>query len=250
MSRVHGFDTLNLGPNDQLGQSQDKTASCSEAVAEVLSAARDLEEQNKSSTAFLERNIGTITLWANGFQLQNGHFCRVSEIQNQEFLEVLKAGEMPTDIEEEVDRVWGKDVESVGITIINRSSETHPDETIAFEKPVSQGCPQSPGYSFSSHPHDAPVEPLFGFLDPREHVAPCGQPVITVQVRTTDGGRTPCKFAASATVADLYSHVAFITDMTSFSLSSGFPPVLLKDMTKTMESAGLKGAVVHQRLQS
>mmetsp|Transcript_27461 Transcript_27461/g.53970 ORF Transcript_27461/g.53970 Transcript_27461/m.53970 type:complete len:179 (+) Transcript_27461:36-572(+) len=90
------------------------------------------------------QSIGTIQIYANGFMLgDEGEFRETSDQKNQAFLDELKSGHVPKELEAEAIAKWGADVRKVGVSLVDKTSETFKVK-FDFKKSVGQSlaCPE------------------------------------------------------------------------------------------------------------
>lgn len=190
-------------------------------------------------TGSRDRSIGTITVYANGYILgDDGEFKDAKDPQNAAAIEALKGGHVPKSMEEEVRAKWGPQVQSVGLSLVDKMSEHFTPPPPKFDFAKSQG--KSLGGSSS-----APVD--LGSLTPCEYKLPDGEKPTTIQVILADRKKLRLQIALTATVAHLYQHVMQASSEPSFSLAGGFPPKPLTNYGATIAEAGLAGASVTQR---
>jgi hypothetical protein len=71
-----------------------------------------------------DRNLGLITLYANGFVIGNGEFRDIKEAKNKTTLEQLKRGEVPDELEEICRKEWGTNADQVSVNLVDKSQET------------------------------------------------------------------------------------------------------------------------------
>lgn len=187
-----------------------------------------------------DRNIGIITIYANGFQLGEEEFQDASDPANAAAIKDLKSGNVPASLEAKIREQWGAAVQSVGVKLVDKSSETFDVPKPKFNFSKSQGT--SLGGSSSSSAVD------LGSLKASEYKVDEGAPKTTIQVVTHDRKRVRVTINQEATVGALYQHVMHATGQQSFTLSGGFPPKPLSNYGASIKEAGLVGASVNQRL--
>lgn len=168
-----------------------------------------------------------ITMYRNGFVVDDGPYRRLDDPANADFLRALATGRTPPELAQ------GKDV-TVGL--IDKRSEEYVETFRSFS---------GAGTSLGSDA-DAAANPD-GVFDPTSLPEPVAvdsnQPTTSVAVRTINGKRQIVKLNMSQTVLQLAAHIGSSTGDQAFQLVSGFPPTVLVG-SQTIEEAGLKGAQV------
>lgn len=207
-------------------------------MEDIIRSARGQDAPDPTGAG--DRNIGVITIYANGYQLGDGNFQDAANPGNAAAIADLQNGHVPASLEQEIRTKWGAQVQSVGVKLVDKSKETFipPPEKFNFAK--------SQGMSLGGTASSAPVD--LGSIKPAEYKVDDNQPKTTIQVVLADRKKIRVSINTSATVAALYSHVMAVTNQTSFTLSGGFPPKPLKDYSATIKDSGLTGASIQQRM--
>jgi len=189
----------------------------------------------------MSRNLGVITIYANGFRLGDGEFQPITIPKNAAFIKSLKEGAVPAELEEQVRKQFGAQADSVGIHLQDKSSETYvpPKVEQKFDFSSSQGV--TLGGSAT------PAVPVSSSLTPQEYQVDASQPQTIIQVVLANKQKLRVNINQTATVGQLYQHVMHVSTLRSFSLAGGFPPKPLTDYGATIKAAGLVGASVTQR---
>jgi UBX domain-containing protein 1 len=173
-----------------------------------------------------EKPRRTITMYRDGFQVDDGPYRRLEDPANAEFLRSLAMGRTPAEL--------GGDV-TVGL--IDKRSQEYEEVFSSFS-----GQGNSLGSSASATSASGVIDPSTLAADPP--AVDGSQPTTNIQVRLQNGQRRVITINTGATVGDLAAHVS---TGVSFTLVSGFPPKPLMDLSQTIEDAGLKGAQVTQK---
>lgn len=241
MSNIHGLGSYKKDEkkNNMEEFSQDGKTSGTSVLRPTNGGSRDpmndLVRQARGGPA-PDANIGTINIYANGFKIgDDGEFRETKEPKNQAFLDELKNGNVPRELEAEVMAKWGNAVKSVGINLVDKSSETH-EIKFDFKKSVGQSLGSSSVASVD-----------LSACKPSEYKLDESAPSTTIQLVLKGGKRERLKIALSAPVSDVYAHVMHVTNESTFSLAGGFPPKVCPCGSTTIEAAGWKGASVQMR---
>lgn len=205
-------------------------------MQDIIRAAR--VNAKSSSDQAMGRSLGTITIYKNGFKLGDDAFQHSSDPKNASFIKSLKEGVVPPELEQRVIEQFGPQVESVGISCDDKSSE----EYVVEEEKVKFSFATSQGVSLGGRQSPAPAALL-----PRELQVDHDQPTTTIQVVLADRSRLRVLANQSATVRDLYQHVLHAAKLPLCILQEGFPPRALTNYGLTLKEAGLIGASVTQR---
>lgn len=184
-----------------------------------------------------------IIVYQNGFKLgEKGEFRDISEPQNQAFLEQIKQGNVPDELQEELRELLGPAATNVGIGLENKMSEVFVPPKKPFDFSKSEG--KSLGASSSTSQAVDTSQ-----LSAREFIPNADEPTTTLQIVLHNRKKVRATFNHSTTVGQLYEHVMHISGQSSnFNLLGGFPPKPLQDNSATIKEAGLVGSSVQQRL--
>jgi len=210
-------------------------------VAHLLAQARAQSASGNEEGA--DRNIGLITLYSNGFTIGNGEFRDAKEEQNQKFLESLRKGEVPSELEPICRKEWGSTASAVRVQLVDKSRESYtpPKPKFDFSKSVGQSIASSSSSSGSAPPAS------FANATPRRMEVDQSQPTTTLQIVLADRKRVKETANQDATVLQLYQHIMSLTGLAGFELLSGFPPKPLTDPNQTIKEAGLLNGSITQR---
>lgn len=242
MSNIHG---LSFGSGDDKkkddeefnqGGKTSSTAVYRPTNSDIIKQARGNAQNGQPDTA----PTAVITLYKNGFKVDDGEFRDSSVAANGKFLDDLKNGVVPTEMEPEIRAKMGGRPGQPVISLKDCTSEvfTPPPPKFSFDKSHGQSLAGGSGGGVVDLSSLSPVEYK---LD--------GSPSTTIQLIAHDRKKHRVKMNLSATTAQLYQHVMSMTGQRTFSLLEGFPPKpLTASNSATIESAGLKGASVSQRV--
>lgn len=174
----------------------------------------------------------TITMWQDGFTVDDGPYRRLDDPANAVFLKSLARGQTPEELR-------GEDGQGGNTTVglIDRRNQVYVETFRSFS-----GAGQSLGGTAS--PSSAR-----GIFDPTSLSPPSsdagGAATTSIAVRMLDGSRKVVKIPSSATVTELASRAVAASNTTievPFRIVAGFPPKPLEDGNRSVEDAGLKGA--------
>lgn len=170
-----------------------------------------------------------ITMYANGFTVDDGPFRALDDPENAPFLSDVAKGLVPRELEDSVQS-------SSHFELVDRRGELYtPPSFTAFA-----GAGQTLGTEPAA---DLPTVTATG----DQPTVDADQPTTTIQVRLANGTRLRATLNLSHTVADLEAYVRANSDSHAFVLLAGYPPVRLDDKDKSILDAGLKGASVTQK---
>lgn len=174
-----------------------------------------------------------ITMYANGFTVDEGPFRALDDPENAPFLSDVAKGLVPRELEGEG---------SSHFELVDRRAEVYtPPSFTAFG-----GAGQTLGTDA-----EAPPPPQVAPPPPQEESLPVvvddQQPTTVIQIRLANGKRIRATLNLTHTVADLEAYVRANSDSPAFVLLAGYPPVRLDDKDKSIQDAGLKGASVTQK---
>lgn len=186
----------------------------------------------------------TITMYRDGFVVDDGPYRRLDDPANSRFLRSLARGQTPEEL-----RGDGPEGNTT-VGLIDKRGEDYVETFRSFS-----GAGQSLGGASTAEASGDGGGAAAGVFDPSALPAPsqddASAPTTSIAVRMLDGSRKVVKIALTATVEELASRAAAAstaTIATSFRIVAGFPPKPLADGKQTVEEAGLKGARV--QLQS
>ncbi|KAG7359455.1 SEP domain containing protein [Nitzschia inconspicua] len=178
----------------------------------------------------------TITMYRDGFVVDDGPYRRLDDPANATFLRHLAMGKTPPELVE--------DAGSSGITVglIDKRSEEYVETFRSFS-----GAGNTLGGAGTASA--SATGSTVGVFDPATlpETPPVNesQPTTTIAVRLPNGQRKVVKVNLSMTVLEVATHIRpMMPDPTPFRLVAGFPPKPLEDSTATVEAAGLKGAQI------
>lgn len=191
------------------------------------SAAANSDEDNDGANQIRR----TITMYRDGFVVDDGPYRRLNDPANADFLRSLAQGRTPAELMTETSPG------DVTVGLIDKRSEEYVEEFQSFS---GQGA--SLGSSVAAQVGNTVDPSSLSEATPVD----ASRPTTSIQVRLPNGQRKVIKINLDATVLQLAAHVQPLLDSstTPFRLVSGFPPKPVEDLEATVEAAGLKGAQV------
>jgi hypothetical protein len=145
-----------------------------------------------------------ITIYANGFIIGQGEFRDVKEAKNKQFLEDLKRGEVPDELNALCMKEW-PGAGDVAVSLIDKSAETFVPPKPKFSFASSQGQSLGAGAAAAAGASAAASAQAFAGATPQRLQVDPSQPTTTLQLVL--GGRKVKETAnQSATVLQLYQH--------------------------------------------
>lgn len=181
----------------------------------------------------------TITMYRDGFVVDDGPYRRLDDPANAGFLRALAMGQTPPEL--------AHDAGPGGITV--GLIDKRKDEYVETFRSFSGAGATLGGGGNAASGSGAAVRG--GTVDPASlpEVVPvdAGRPVTSIAVRLPNGGRRVVRVNLDMTVLQLAAHVRAELPgglAAPFRIVSGFPPKPVEDYTATVEAAGLKGAQV------
>ncbi len=188
-----------------------------------------------------------LTLWKDGFSVEDGPLMRYDDPKNMETLRAIQEGNAPQHI---LNVRFGQGVE---LLVAQRTSEEYvappPKPMKAFSGGGQRLGAPTPSISSSSAPKPAPAQAAAAPSKPFE--VDTTKPVASVQIRLGDGSRQTARFNHDHTIRDIRNWInAANPEMASrqYVLMTTFPNKELDDEEKTVKEAGVGGAVVVQKM--
>ena len=210
--------------------------------------------------------IGQITVYSNGFVMGDGEFRDAKEPRNAAFIAALKAGEVPSELEEMCRKEWGDQADAVRVNLVDRSSQAFTPPKPKFSFAQSKGQQLT---AIAPSPASASSAAALSRLPPSRYTVRSSSPTTVLQVVTADRRKLRETLNEDSTVAQLYQHVAAAqvqvqvqaaansaststhtnasTPPAPFELVAGFPPKSLVNGAATLREAGICGASIQQR---
>lgn len=231
---VGGVDSRGGGSGLAVQPNTDDSAGGS--GGDILDSIRGSAAQADGSEGPVRR---TITMYRDGFTVDDGPYRPVNDPANSEFLSALARGRTPRELVEEAGE--GGDV-TVGL--VDKRGEDYSAPERPFQSFSGEGT--SLGSSGAAPAEGGVITPTSDAAAPE---LDAGRPSTSIQVRLLNGRRLVVKVNEDSPVSVVGDHINASGDAGSdpYVLSAGFPPRPIKDLGQTVKDAGLKGAQVMQK---
>lgn len=179
----------------------------------------------------------TITMYRDGFVVDDGPYRRLDDPANADFLRALAMGRTPAELLEDGD---SNPSGNVTVGLVDKRQEEYVETFRSFS---GAGATLGGSAADSSAPTGSTVDPA---NLPAAQALDASKPSTSIQVRLPNGKRKVLKVNLDVPVLQLAAQTAPLLEDTSssFQMISGFPPKPLEDLASTVEAAGLKGAQV------
>ena len=178
----------------------------------------------------------TVTLYANGFTVDDGPFRDYEAPENKRFIAEMNQNRVPAEL---FSKTKGK---PVSVNLSDKRQERYvpppPPKYVAF---AGEGQRMSGGSS-SVPAGTVNLEAPVPYYDP-------AQPTTTVQIRFHNGQRKQVTVNLSTRIAFLHDYVMIAAPVDGeYQLLAGFPPKALTDPGQTVQEAGVANGAVIQKL--
>lgn len=179
----------------------------------------------------------TITLWKNGFTVDDGALRSYDDPANNAFLADINKGRVPDEFAGEKDPF---------VSIVSKTGDEYAApanaaaRTFTGEGQTLGGTAAAAASAAAAGPVQAPSAQVT--LDE-------SQPLTTIQIRLHDGTRLTQRFNLTDTVGSIYTFVASATPGAEFDLNMSFPRKKLEDRAQSIADAQLQNAALTQSLK-
>jgi len=181
----------------------------------------------------------TITMYRDGFVVDDGPYRRLDDPANAPFLQYLARGQTPREL-----MTGDGNNGNITVGLIDKRKEDYVEPFRTFSG-AGNSLGAAPATSVGGSDGGN------GILDPSSLPAPeedsDGATVTSIAVRMLDGKRKVIKIALGASIEQLAARAvqaSNTTIATPFRIVTGFPPKPLVDVAQSVGDAGLKGAQV------
>lgn len=228
-----------LGPPG--GHDDDSSSNSSGGASSILDGiignARNNANELAANGGDIDVGTATITLYRNGFVVNDGPFRDYTTPENVAFMGTLLKGDVPPELR----AMASNEGKALNVAINDKRGEDYVAPAyIAFggEAQTLGGTTEIDENSVFTHDQISDTLPV---LDE-------SAPTTTLQIRLKNGKKIRVKLNHTHKIADLLALIKSNGGATdSFSLSSGFPPKDVCGTTLSLEEAGLIGAAVTQK---
>eukprot|EP00825_Cyclidium_porcatum_P039485 TRINITY_DN4789_c0_g1_i3.p1 TRINITY_DN4789_c0_g1~~TRINITY_DN4789_c0_g1_i3.p1 ORF type:complete len:321 (-),score=93.34 TRINITY_DN4789_c0_g1_i3:130-1092(-) len=176
-----------------------------------------------------------ITIYENGFKIDNGEFRDYAQPQNKVFLEELKQGYIPKELR-------NKYKKGLSIALEDKSQEKYeqppPPKYVAFS---------GQGQTLGQSPIIKEEEQKVNIAQGKKIQVDSSQPKTFVQIRYHNGQQQTLEINLSDKVQTIYNFIKDVNYKGNFQLIAGFPPKPL-NLQLTIEEAELMDSTVTQKL--
>lgn len=226
----------------------------SDDILGTIRSNAEVAQPPSSTTSNTTRRM--ITMYRSGFTIDDGPYRRLDDPSNAEFLRDLARGVTPRELFADSDDGGSNGNRDMEVGLVDKRQMEYEDDvsrgsgTASASTPAAfSGVGQSLG---SSTPTEGVIERSSSDSNQQQVTLPPtpdeSKPITTIQIRLHSGKRLIVKCNLDDTIQTLVLHIeaAGVGDE-SYVLSSGYPPRVLNDFTKTIEECGLKNAQVVQK---
>jgi len=166
-----------------------------------------------------------ITLWKDGFTINDGPLRPTSDPLNKKFVDDIAAGQCPEELR-------AGQAEDVPVSVHDKRGEEYKEPTAVGAAVAGRPAPAKP----------ATIENPVSGGDATVAVD-ASKPKTKIQIRFHDGSKKAQEFNEDQTVGDLRNFCRQVTGQ-EMTVKGGFPPKPLTDDSQTLKAAGLCGAAV------
>ncbi|EUD66622.1 hypothetical protein C922_02943 [Plasmodium inui San Antonio 1] len=192
-------------------------------------------------TSKLPENCRRITLYKNGFIVDDGEFRDLNLEENKKFMQNIEAGILPKELA-------GKD-KTMNVAIKDNSNQVYTKGNIDTTNATYKGQGVKLGSSNTSSVTEEEMKKLAESTptDIKNIHVDDSKPTTTLHVRLYNGKKVSQKFNCDHTVEDLFQFVHSYTPV-SFSLFFDFPLKQIERNGQTLQDAKLMDTLITQKL--
>ncbi|XP_069813655.1 UBX domain-containing protein 2B isoform X2 [Dendropsophus ebraccatus] len=205
-----------------------------------------VEEASKLSEELFKLRVQIVLkLWSNGFSIDDGELRPYSDPVNAEFLDSVKRGEIPLELQ------WMVHGGQVSLDMEDHQDQEYVKPRLKFKAFSGEGkklgslTPEI--ISTPSSPEEEHKPFLNAEVQLDEHV-----PTTKIQIRLADGSRLIQRFNLSHRISDIRQFIIQSRSdfaQTDFVLVTTFPNTELTDEDQTLEEADILNTVILQRIK-
>ncbi|KJP89377.1 hypothetical protein AK88_01043 [Plasmodium fragile] len=192
-------------------------------------------------TSKLPENCRRITLYKNGFIVDDGEFRDLNIEENKKFMQNIEAGILPKEFA-------GKD-KTMNVALKDKSNEVYTKEKTENTNTTYKGQGVKLGSSKTPSVSEEEIKKLEASspTDVKNIHVDDSKPITTLHVRLYNGKKISHKFNYDHTVEDLFQFVHSYTPI-NFSLFFDFPLKPIERSDQTLQEANLIGMLITQKL--
>ncbi|CAG9484944.1 ubiquitin regulatory protein, putative [Plasmodium vivax] len=192
-------------------------------------------------TSKLPDNCRHITLYKNGFIIDDGEFRDLQVEENKKFMQNIEAGILPKELA-------GKD-KTMNVAIKDKSNQVYTKEKMECSNSTYKGQGVKLGSSNTPSVSEEEIKKLAASAptDVKKIDVDDSKPTTTLHVRLYNGKKVSQKFNYDHTVEDLFQFVHSYTPI-NFSLFFDFPLKPIERGGQTLQEAKLIDTLVTQKL--
>lgn len=193
--------------------------------------------------------VVTLTLWRQGFSINDGELRRYEDPANKEIFDSLMRGEIPAEMR-------SKGSAMILLDLKDNRHEDYTKRSTPFR--AFGGSGNALGSPAPNVVESATVATSSGNNEENEKKAASevsvdeSQPTTTLQIRLADGSRLSARFNQSHTIDNVRQYVTSARPQyasQNFALLTAFPSKELGDGSQTLKDAGVLNAAIMQRLK-
>lgn len=208
-----------------------------------------IPDRQRSSGRDTDHNheVVTLTLWRQGFSINDGELRRYEDPANKEFFESIMRGEIPAELR-------SKGPTMIHLDLKDNRHEDYVKRSAPFR--AFGGSGQTLGSPAPNVVESASA--AVGNSEENEKKATSSlqvdesQPTTNLQIRLADGSRLSARFNQSHTIDNVRQYITNARPQyasASFALMTTFPPKELADGSQSLKDAGLLNAAIMQRMK-
>lgn len=188
----------------------------------------DKAKQGGSSQPSESKSDVKVTLWANGFQVDDGELRDYNEEKNKAFMKDMNEGYVPKELVQKYNRKI-----SIGL-------EDRRKDKMRLPTPPKYTAFSGAGASLGGGPAQQVQVQKVEVGEKNKPVVDPSKPQTLVNLRLHNGQTVKLELNTDHTVRDLFRYVETVAPVSgTYNLVAGFPPKPLTDMDATVEQAKL-----------
>lgn len=199
--------------------------------------------------------VVTLTLWRQGFSINDGELRRYEDAANKEFFESIMRGEIPAELR-------SKGPTMIHLDLKDNRHEDYVKRSAPFRafggsgQTLGSPAPNVVQSESAASTPAAAANPADNAQNEKSAAAELAldesQPVTTLQIRLADGSRLTARFNQTHTVENVRQYVVRARPQyaaQNFALLTTFPSKELTEGGQSLKDAGLLNAAIMQRLK-